>query len=269
MTVFEKADGEKLTNLLVRIHDRRNQFLYTGISEDDQYIILGSHKEGDFKFGNPEQTAALIEVSLKEDLDLIVKFLAVFGVSHTHKPMMIISLNSVMSMANKLKWDLSSIKVDVDAVTGALFITHEGSDAPTCIGAPIESHFTYVRLVQQLEILRKGLDAKTPHVDYPLSALKDSVKSIISVLLTPEAFKDTPLEKCVTQPIKFLISKGRDILMPKKMVEKKDAGEHVYGLRLWCPGGTEVCYAGFFKKEGYQILSGRLNTFVTQPSKKP
>lgn len=261
---FEKAEREIIQNTLMRIHDRRMRYLYTGMFDQDDVLVLGTHREDEFKFGNPEQSIALMNITHEETKDLIIKFLSLFGVTVNKLPMLVVGLADLVSFSNKLKWDLSTTTLREDD-NGA--ITAVSGEHSVDVAIPVDSHYTYVRLCSQISILRDALLGDKHEMIYiPLDP--DDVVPIRRIILNPDVFVKTSLEKMVKYPLKFLISRGRDLLTPKKLIEKSEAGSYTYGLHVWSPSGAEFCYAGYFRNENFTVLSGRLNMFILQPRKR-
>jgi len=261
--MIDKAAGLILTDLLMRVHDRRQQYLHTGFFSNEARLLLGNGQEDDIKFGDPDLTAAVLTISDPAYLDVIKEFFAHFHIFPTQTPMQTFVLRHVFSAAMKTKWDLSGIVVAQNKETGVR--TLQIGDAPPVVyGAPILSHFTYIRLRHAIESLLVGLDDTTKHYDVPIDLNVFDEARHLKLVLDPKTYADTPLKEIIVKRRPLLLSKGRDLLTPKALVTKKDeVRPHVNVLRLWTPGGRDLCYGGYFSMPGYSILSGRLNLFLT------
>lgn len=267
MVKIDKAIGDRLTDVLMRSHDRRHQFLYTGkLIPDDRMLILGSHKEDDFKFGEAEQTIALMRFTEGDLWEEVKSFLTFFKIEIHKQPMLLVSLKPIFSILQKVKWDLDQLEITVHD-SGVMTVSAKGDKAiPSAIYAtPVSSYFTYVRLKAALPLIYFGLTDEKHHHDLPLDVgIFDSVRAIKQTL-DPKDFKTSSLKTLITKPRSFILMKGRDLPTPKALVtgKKKEDITYQYALRIWNPDGKELCFGGYFQMPEFELLSGRLNVFLT------
>lgn len=272
--MFEKSERELLTNFLMRIHNRRQQYLYAGIQRVSGHYLLGSHVEGDFKFGDPEQCVALINITDEAANEVVQKFLGFFKVDNPPCPY-IVTLRHLFSVVSKEKWSLDNLVVYDDEETGVKAVAvkdENGEPGPAVVYAhPFESHFTCIRLLGLIAPLRKGLEVDAKSVDIPLDGkvlpidpVSINTASAVKVVLTSNMFEGSPLSKYFekrTRPL--ILTRGRDLLTPKTLVEKQpDDFKYTYALRIWNPAGRELCFACRFSMPGYEIICGRVNLFL-------
>lgn len=242
--------------------------MYVSPALDEGELFLGTHLEADFKFGDPEQSIGLIRITDDEQRDVVLGFLKHFKIIPNGKVPLIVSLKHLFSNAQKVKWDLDQIQTLIHD-TGS-YTLRIGKDEPEVVYAvPMESYFTYIRLMEILTPLRQGLSGE--RVDIPVTQETMGIdydtigtQSVFKTTVKAKNLKGTPLELpkgSAGRPL--ILTRGRDLPTPKKLLEKQaDDFQYTYALRLWTIGPKEVCFAGYFKMPGYEAILGRVNLFL-------
>lgn len=194
---MEKTETARLTDLLLRTHDRCQGYLYTGLDGDG--FFLGSETEDDFRLGLAEQTIAWLRLRKPEDRDLVSAFLETFHIRLSVPG--VVDLRKVFSHATKKAFDPDAYVLKERKA--GLFITE--ARTPVHYALPIESRFTEIRMRQAFRILMRVREDKAA-LSVPLDSALFKKARIIRQTVSAPGFSKRSL----------VLQKGRDIPLKAK-----------------------------------------------------
>lgn len=267
--LFNKKNAMYLQNVLMRLHLRKHRFLYTGLLERDDVLVMGNYREDKFSFGDPEQTVGVLHLkddSLKESVHLL---LSKFGFKLTQQPMQIIHLTTLLSALEGVKWDADMLPATVHK-DGSTTVFYRDQDV--LVAEPVEEFYTYATLVSRVSSFLVTVPNDTAgSLVIPFTKDDEPDESVRTITILHEQVKGTPLEKRIPTTAKFIITKGIEWLSVKAFLKEKESEkdrkepfDYTYGLRLWAPEdtGREFRLGGYFTCDEFTLLSARMNVFV-------
>lgn len=189
---MEKKDATRITNLLLRSHDRFQGFMYTGLDGDG--FLLGSENEDDFRFGLAEQTIARLRLQKSEDRDLVSSLLSEFNIRMSDPA--VVDLRKVFSHATKHGFDRKHYLIGEN--TSGLYI--QTGKKPDHYAVLIESRFTEIRMRQAFQILDR-ISRDENAISVPLDTTLFETARVARMTIKAKGFRKRSI----------VLQKGRDV----------------------------------------------------------
>ena len=260
MAKLEKGNIDFIKYILFTATDRKMVYLYTGIISDKNIIVLGNVDANDIEFGSPTDAICLIRFTNKDKLDMIVNFFKLFKINiYDNKPQSI-NLKHISAFVNKIKWDFDNVSYETNKLKQILLRKLDIESAT--INTHMETYFTCIRLEEKIQLFLNGLYDQHVSFIHELTHLNKTHKNIL-IYLTNDTFKSSEFNNSVRGYLKFIISKGLEILTPIKKEE-----ETSHKLKLWHSEGNKINFVGYIKNDDYEIMCGKINTYTVNTFKR-
>lgn len=113
-------DTQKLIeSLFFKLNDRKCAFLYAGIippKDGNDYYMLGTTSDKDFRKNDPEFSIYILRITDDTLKTMIREFFKNLTLD-LEKPI-VVNMKDISALLNKVKWDLSKIKLTINHNTG-------------------------------------------------------------------------------------------------------------------------------------------------------
>lgn len=259
-----KVDGEFIKNSLTRLNANRLRFIYVGCTNDPTKLIMGTHLEEDFKFGDPSQVVGIIRLNSEYAINVITTLLNTFGISVVSSIPYIVDLGKIMSMCNKVKWDLTRIAT-LSASDGSVvaYISDMHDDEHQLISLPFSTYFAFSKVLSVVEDLDPAISNTLPNIIDIKMDLGSGNLSPTRFCLKKKYFENTDISKIINRDTNIYITPGAEYLKyPKALLEKLDLNHYTYTLRIWTQDNKSIHVGGYYSDENFTLLTRRAFLFL-------
>lgn len=264
-TVSDKQLGEFVQSVFVRPFSRRCPFLYLGLDLPAGIYAVGDVADNDdrLQFNNPEDCFGLVYLRSQDYLELFNLFCDKFRIPRGMFGT--IYINEIATYGNRVKWDLSALKILRSPETGYMYISQD-ENTNILIYRPLEAFYMFTNFGETAIDTYKGcFTDEHPHLE---CVVPDHIVKLQTgqIVISEDELSGYTLGH-IPHGLKLTLVKGRDFISIPKAPKKDTTSQSVW-LRIWrYSNSTLAKYATGYHTQEYSVVNRRPNGFVHTPVK--